>query len=61
MKYEIVFTAVIRDHEGYTRAMWSATKDMEIDRLSSLIPMLTSIEEVVEEWRRNQAEWLETR
>lgn len=56
MKYEVVFTASLRDEEGYTRAMWSATRHLEIEHLSSLIPMMVSIEEVVEEWRDRQAE-----
>ena len=54
MKYEINFQASIRDEEGYTRAMWSATKEVEIERLSSLIPMLVSVELVVEQWRPDQ-------
>ena len=55
MKYEVTFTGSIRDNEGYTRAMWSATKELEVERLSSLIPLMTSIEAVVEDWLESQS------
>lgn len=54
MKYEVTFTGSIRDEEGYTRSMWSAVQHIEVDHLSGLIPLLTSIEKVVEDWRETR-------
>lgn len=55
MKYEVSFTASVRDREGPTNVSWWASHEVEIERLADLIPMMASVEKVVEEWKIGHA------
>ena len=55
MKYDVTFTASITDKDGYSRIHWFTTHTVEIDHLSNLVPMMTAVEKVVEQWREAQS------